>query len=86
MTSAWQQGAAVVSPSEYDVTFDFDDSIVSDPKERKQMFWGYVTAGKFPFWRYLVEFEGYNEDEAKQIEAEAKESAQQPGLEFGGGA
>lgn len=86
MTSAWQQGAAVVSPSEYDVTFDFDDSIVSDPKERKQMFWGYVTAGKFPFWRYLVEFEGYNEEEAKQIEKEAKASTQQPELEFGGGA
>ena len=86
MTSAWQQGAAVVSPSEYDVTFDFDDSIVSDPKERKQMFWSYVTAGKFPFWRYLVEFEGYSEEEAKEIEAEAKDAQQQPGLEFGGGA
>ena len=86
MTSAWQQGAAVVSPSEYDVTFDFDDSIVSDPKERKQMFWGYVTAGKFPFWRYLVEFEGYSEEEAKEIEAEAKDAQQQPGLEFGGDA
>ena len=86
MTSAWQEGAAVVSPSEYDVTFDFDDSIISDPKERKQMFWGYVTAGKFPFWRYLVEFEGYSEEEAKEIEAEAKDSQQQPGLEFGGDA
>ena len=50
------------------------------------MFWGYVTAGKFPFWRYLVEFEGYSEEEAKQIEAEAKESTQQPGIEFGGDA
>lgn len=53
------------------MTFDFDDSIISDPKERKQMYWGYVTAGKFPFWRYLVEFEGYSEDDAKAIAAEA---------------
>ena len=68
------------------MTFDFDDSIISDPKERKQMFWGYVTAGKFPFWRDLVEFEGYSEEEAKEIEAEAKESTQQPGIEFGGDA
>ena len=34
------------------------------------MYWGYVTAGKFPFWRYLVEFEGYSEDDAKAIAAE----------------
>jgi hypothetical protein len=67
------------------VTFDFDDSIISDPKERKQMYWGYVTAGKFPFWRYLVEFEGYSEDDAKAIAAEADAENRSPeALTFGG--
>ena len=67
-------------------SFNFDDSIISDPKERKQMFWGYVTAGKFPFWRYLVEFEGYSEADAKAIAAEADAENKQPELNFGGGA
>lgn len=71
MDAQWNSGVDVPAPGEYNITFDFDDSIISDPKERKQMYWSYVTAGKFPFWRYLVEFEGYNEDEAKEIVAEA---------------
>ena len=71
LDAQWSNGVDVPKPGDCNVTFDFDDSIISDPKERKQMFWGYVTAGKFPFWRYLVEFEGYAEDEAKAIAAEA---------------
>lgn len=72
-------------PGDCNVTFDFDDSIISDPKERKQMYWGYVTAGKFPFWRYLVEFEGYSEDDAKAIAAEANAENRSPeALTFGG--
>lgn len=71
-------------PGDCNVTFDFDDSIISDPKERKQMYWGYVTAGKFPFWRYLVEFEGYSEDDAKAIAAEADAENRSPeALTFG---
>ena len=30
-----------------------------------------VTAGKVPFWVYLTKFEGYTEEEAKAMEAEA---------------
>ena len=85
LDAQWSSGVAVSSPGECNVTFDFDDSIISDPKERKQMYWGYVTAGKFPFWRYLVEFEGYSEADAKQIAAEADaENRTQDALTFGG--
>lgn len=84
MDTAWRNGTEATPPGECNVTFDFDDSIISDPKERKQMFWGYVTAGKFPFWRYLVEFEGYSEDEARAVDAEARAENQQPDLSFGG--
>lgn len=84
LDAQWNSGAAV-SPGDCNVTFDFDDSIISDPKERKQMYWGYVTAGKFPFWRYLVEFEGYSEDDAKAIAAEAAAENRSPEtLTFGG--
>lgn len=62
----------------YKAAYDWDDSIVNDPNQRKQMFWQYVTAGKFPFWRYLVEFENYTEDEAKQIESESAGSISNP--------
>lgn len=53
----------------YELAFDWDDSIVNDPAARKQQFWQYVEAGRFPFERYLVEFEGYSEKEAAQIAA-----------------
>lgn len=85
LDAQWNSGTAVSPPGDCNVTFDFDDSIISDPKERKQMYWGYVTAGKFPFWRYLVEFEGYSEDDAKAIAAEADAENRSPeALTFGG--
>ena len=59
----------------YDLAFDWDDSIVNDPTERKAQFWQYVEAGRFPFDRYLVEFEGYSEEEAAQITAQAAAGA-----------
>lgn len=64
----------------YELAFDWDDSIVNDPAARKQQFWQYVEAGRFPFARYLVEFEGYSEEEAAAIAAEA--AAAEP-LTFG---
>lgn len=59
----------------YELAFDWDDSIVNDPTERKAQFWQYVEAGRFPFDRYLVEFEGYSEEEAAQITAQAAAGA-----------
>lgn len=52
---------------EYEVAFNWDDSIIVDKESRKQMFWQYVSAGKFPMWKFLTEFEGYTEDEAKKL-------------------
>lgn len=59
----------------YKVAYDWDDSIVNDPNQRKQMFWQYVAAGQFPMWRYLMEFEGYTEEDAKAIQAETQQNA-----------
>ena len=60
------------------LSFDWDDSIVNDPRERKAQFWQYVVSGKFPFWRYLVEFEGYTEEEARTLQGEASAAMGDP--------
>lgn len=54
----------------YELVFDFGDITYNEDEDRAR-YWGYVLAGKFPFWKYLVKFEGYSEEEAKEIEAEA---------------
>lgn len=54
----------------YEIAFKWDDSIVVDKEARKQQFGQYVSAGKFPFWKYLVEFENYTESEAKALSTE----------------
>ncbi|MDD3231139.1 MAG: capsid protein [Oscillospiraceae bacterium] len=62
----------------YQTAYDWDDSIVNEPSQRKQMFWQYVIAGKFPFWRYLMEFESYTEKDAKAIAGEAQQGQVDP--------
>lgn len=56
---------------EYDVTYDFGD-ITYNADEDRARWYGYVTAGKIPFWYYLNRFEGFSEDEAKELEAAAQ--------------
>lgn len=64
----------------YEVAYDFGD-ITYNRDEDRQRWYSYVTQGKMRFWRYLVRFEGFTEEEAKLIEEEAKEK--EPSL-FGG--
>ena len=56
---------------EYEVTYDFGDVTYNRDEDRARWF-GYVTAGKVPFWMYLNKFEGYTEEEAKEIEKAAQ--------------
>lgn len=56
---------------EYEVVYNFGD-ITYNLEEDKQTWWKYVVQGKVPFWLYLTKFEGYTEEEAKAIEAEAQ--------------
>jgi len=51
-------------------SFGWDDSVIASPDERRARFQAFVSMGKYPFWKYLVEFEGYTEDDAKAIQAE----------------
>lgn len=64
----------------YEVTYDFGD-ITYNREEDRARWYSYVTQGKIPFWYYLVKFEGFTEEDAKSIEAEAQ--PKEPTL-FGG--
>lgn len=67
----------------YQTAFDWDDSILNDPEAVRARFERLMIAGKFPLWRYLVEFEGYTEDEAKAIQAESSASMGDPYADTG---
>ena len=52
-------------------------------EEDKARWYGYVQAGYVPFWKYLVLFEGYTEEEAKAIDTEAYTARQREMSVFG---
>lgn len=58
---------------EYEVVYGFGD-ICYSYEEDKKTWWGYVQAGKVPFWKYLTKFENMSEEEAKELEAAGKEA------------
>jgi len=55
----------------YELAYDFGD-ITLNIEEDKARWYSYVTAGRVPFWYYLVKFEGYTEEDAKALEAAAQ--------------
>lgn len=55
----------------YEVVCDFGDITYNREEDRIRCY-SWVTAGRFPFWMYLVKYEGYTEEEAKAIEKEAQ--------------
>lgn len=56
---------------EYEVVYDFGD-ITYNRDEDRARWYSYVTQGKIPFWYYLVKFEGFTEEDAKAVEAQAR--------------
>ena len=54
----------------YETVYDFGD-ITYNREEDRTRWWGYVVAGKIPFWYYLMKYEGYSEEEARMLQAEA---------------
>lgn len=53
----------------YEVTYDFGD-ITYNREEDRQRWWQYVQSGKVPAWMYFVKFEGFTEEDAKEMQAE----------------
>lgn len=70
-----------ITPSgSYKTEYDFGDITYNEDEDRARN-WQYVQAGRYPFWRYLVKFEGYSEKDAKEIVEEMKaENADKKGL------
>ena len=60
----------------YEVTFDFMD-ITENHEEDKLRWFSYVQSGYVPFWYYLVNYEGFTEEEAKQIDEYRREAQAQ---------
>ena len=59
----------------FDVKVNFDDSIIEDSDAKRTRIQLMATQGKFPLWLYYHEYEGYSEEDAKKIVAEAKAEA-----------
>ena len=51
---------------EYEAVYDFGD-VTYNREEDRARWYGYVADGRVAFWRYLVKFEGYSEQEAKAV-------------------
>lgn len=56
---------------EYEVAYDFGD-ITYNREEDRARWYGYAASNRIPFWYYLVKFEGFTEEDAKALEAEAQ--------------
>lgn len=56
---------------EYEVVYDFGD-ITYNRDEDRARWYGYVTSGKIPFYYYLMKFEGFSEEDARALEAQAQ--------------
>lgn len=55
----------------YEVVYDFGD-ITYNREEDRARWYGYAASNRIPFWYYLVKFEGFTEEDAKALEAEAQ--------------
>ena len=69
---------------EYEVNYDFADLTLNEEEDRARWY-QYVTQGQVPFWRFLVMFEGYTEEEAKALVQEQQEAQLQQAQLFGMG-
>lgn len=69
-----------IPSGEYEVSYDFADLTLNE-NEDKLRFLSFVQQGWIPVWYYLVNFEGFTEEEAKEIAIEPSQMMQL----FGGG-
>lgn len=62
---------ALAPAGSYEAVYDFGD-ITYNRDEDRARWWGYVTSGKVPAWKFFVKFEGMTEEDAKAMVAEAQ--------------
>lgn len=81
----WTTIGNLAVKGDYEVSFEWDDSVIVDADAKQNRIQLLVTQGKFPLWRYLMEFEGYDEKTAKEIEAETKNTGEPINFNNSGG-
>lgn len=59
----------------YEVSYSFQDITMNFDEDRLRH-WQYVQSGKYPLWRFFMEYEGMTELEAKQLADEARNENQ----------
>lgn len=59
----------------YEVSYQFQDITMNFDEDRLRH-WQYVQSGKYPLWRFYMEYEGMTELEAKQLAQEARSENQ----------
>lgn len=60
---------------EYEVSYQFQDITMNFDEDRLRH-WQYVQSGKYPLWRFFMEYEGMTELEAKKLAQEARSESQ----------
>lgn len=78
--SVWADLSDLAPSGEYDVSIQFDDSIVSDHDVQFQQDLQVVNNGMMPKWMFLVANYGLSEEDAKRWVAEAQ--AEKPTVSF----
>ena len=73
----------LAAAGKYEVTYDFGDLTLNHAEDQARWY-SYVTAGLVPFWRYLTMYEGFSEEEAKELTKETQEAQLQNMALFGG--
>lgn len=58
---------------EYEVIYDFADLTLNEDEDRARWL-SFVAQGWIPFWKYLVEFEGYSEEDAKELSQQQQQT------------
>lgn len=66
----------------YEVSYQFQDITMNFDEDRLRH-WQYVQSGKYPLWRFYMEYEGMTELEAKQLAQEARSENQSEPRLFG---
>ena len=65
---------SLAPPGAYEENYSMRDLSVNVTEDRARA-WQMAIANVIPKWKYLVDYEGYTEEEAKALVAEAQQSA-----------
>jgi len=71
--AVWTEPTQVIKQEDIEMTFDFDDGVVSNPKEQIATMLQLQSAGNIPAYRVVMSYFNIDMEEAKEMVAEAKQ-------------